>query len=201
MALSRVGRAPVVLPAGVKGEVAGNEVRVQGPKGKLSIQVPPGIVVAFANNTFTVTPATDTRLKERDLSSRHGLTRALIRNMVGGVVTVYERKIELMGAGFRPTITGNKLSMTLGFSHPVVVNLPEGVTAKAEKVEAGARGEEKHTITLSGCDKAVVGELAANIRKIKKADVYKGKGIRYAGEQVRKKAGKAAATAGGTGGK
>jgi len=192
---------PVALPAGVKGEVANGEVRVQGPKGSLTMPVPPGMEVALANNTFTVTPLTTTRLKERDLASRHGLTRALIQNMVKGVVTVYERKIELMGAGFRPTVTGSKLSMTLGFSHPVVIDLPAGVTAKAEKVEAGARGEEKHTVLLSGCDKALVGELAANIRKIKKADVYKGKGIRYAGEQVRKKAGKAAATAGGTGGK
>ena len=201
MAMSRVGRAPVSLPAGVTGSVAEGEVRVKGPKGNLAIKVPPGIGVALANNMFTVTPLDNTRLKPRDLASRHGLTRALIQNMVKGVVTVYERKIEMMGAGFRPVIAGSKLTMTLGFSHPVIINLPEGVTAKAEKVEAGARGEEKHTVTLSGCDKGVVGELAANIRRIKKADVYKGKGIRYAGEVVRKKAGKAAATAGGTGGK
>src|SRR5882724_10521063 len=123
MAMSRVGRMPVVLPAGVKGSVANDEVQVQGPKGNLKIKVPPGMMVAMANNAFTVTPLTTTRLKERDLASRHGLTRALIQNMVTGVTTVYERKIEMMGAGFRPTITGNKLSMTLGFSHPVVINL------------------------------------------------------------------------------
>ncbi len=200
--MSRVGRMPVLVPAGVQAQVEAGQVRVQGPKGKLAFVLPAGVKIRKDNTTLHVERDDSVRLKERDLASRHGLTRAIIRNMVEGVTAGYVKKIELRGAGYRPTIQGAKLTMTLGFSHPVTVDFPEGVKAATEKVETGGRGEERHIVTLSGCDKQLVGQMAANIRAIRKADVYKGKGIRYAGETVRRKAGKAAATAaGGTGGK
>ncbi len=193
--MSRVGRMPVQLPPGVKGELAAGEVRVEGPRGKLTMKVPAGVKVSQQDGQLNVTVDADVRLKERELKSRHGLTRALIKNMVDGVVTGFERKIEIMGAGYRPHVQGNKLNMTLGFSHPVSIDLPEGVTATVTRVEGGARGEERHQIVLAGCDKALVGELAAKIRRLKKADVYKGKGVRYAGEVVRRKPGKSAVAA------
>ncbi|MEK7475518.1 MAG: 50S ribosomal protein L6 [Candidatus Coatesbacteria bacterium] len=200
--MSRIGRQPVALPAGVKAEVSPEEIRIQGPKGKLAVKMMAGVSVRQENGSLVVEQTGGTRLKERELKARHGLLRALIRNMVEGVTNGYTRRLELMGAGFRPTVTGNKLSLMLGFSHPVVLNLPEGVAVKAERVESGTRGEERHAVTLTGCDKAMLGQVAAEMRAIRKADVYKGKGVRYAGEVVRKKAGKAAATAaGGTGGK
>lgn len=200
--MSRIGRMPVAVPAGVQAQVDLGLIKVQGPKGKLEFALPAGVKIRKDAAVLHVERDETVRLKERDLASRHGLTRAIIRNMVEGVTQGYTKKIELRGAGYRPTITGPKLTMTLGFSHPVTVNLPDGVKAATEKVETGGRGEERHVVTLTGCDKQLVGQLAANIREIKKADVYKGKGIRYVGETVRRKAGKAAATAaGGTGGK
>lgn len=200
--MSRIGRQPVKLPAGVKAELTPEEVRIQGPKGKLAVKILYGVSVRLEDGALVVEQVGGTRLKERELKARHGLLRALLRNMVEGVTNGYTRRLELMGAGFRPTTSGNKLSLMLGFSHPVAVDLPEGITVKAERVESGARGEERHAVTLSGCDKALLGQVAAEMRAIRKADVYKGKGVRYAGEVVRKKPGKAAATAaGGTGGK
>ena len=200
--MSRVGRMPVPVPAGVQAQIEAGTVRVQGPKGKLSFALPAGVTVRRGEGSLLVERDETVRLKERDLASRHGLARAILRNMVEGVTAGYVKKIELRGAGFRPVIQGSKLTMTLGFSHPVTVDLPEGIKAATEKVETGGRGEERHVVTLSGCDKQAVGQLAANVRAIRKADVYKGKGIRYVGETVRRKAGKAAATAaGGTGGK
>lgn len=202
MATSRIGRQPVVLPSGVACEIAGREVRISGSAGKLAITLPDGVNARKEDGKVMVSADAGVRLKARDLSSRHGLARALIRNMVEGVTKGFEEKLEVQGAGFRPTVQGQALNLTLGFSHPVKVDLPAGVKATAVKQEVGARGEERHLITLVGADKAALGELAARIRRIRRADVYKGKGIRYLGEIVRRKAGKAAtATAGGTGGK
>jgi len=200
--MSRIGRQPVVLPAGVKAEIAPDEVRIQGPKGKLAVHVMPGVTVRQQDGKLLVEQAGGTRLKERELKARHGLVRALLRNVVDGVTKGFTKRLDLMGAGFRPQVQGNKLSLMLGFSHPVVLDLPEGVKAVAERLEAGTRGEERHTVTLTGCDKALIGQVAAGLRAVRKADVYKGKGVRYSDEVVRKKPGKAAATAvGGTGGK
>jgi large subunit ribosomal protein L6 len=200
--VSRIGRQPVVLPPGVKAVITAGEVSIEGKKGKLVVKIISGTSVRQENGALIVEQAGGTRLKERELKARHGLLRALIRNMVEGVTVGYTRGLELMGAGFRPTVQGNKLSLMLGFSHPVAVALPEGVTVAAARVEAGTRGEERHTVTLTGCDKAALGQVAAEMRAIRKADAYKGKGVRYAGEVVRKKPGKAAATAaGGTAGK
>jgi large subunit ribosomal protein L6 len=192
---------PVLIPAGVSAEVADGMVKVKGPKGNLSISIPLGVKVERTDGKVLVDIDSGVRKTERELASLHGLVRAMIQNMVDGVTRGFEKKLEVQGAGFRPTVTGNKLVMTLGFSHPITIDLPAGVSAKAERVEGGTRGEEKHTIVLAGCDRALVGELAAQIRSLKKADVYKGKGVRYANEVVRRKAGKSAVAAGGTGGK
>lgn len=200
--MSRIGRQPVVLPAGLKAEITPEEVRIQGPKGRLSVGLLPGVTVRQQDGQLIVEQAGGTRLKERELKARHGLVRALIRNAVEGIMKPYTTRLDIMGAGFRPEVKGRKLSLTLGFSHPVVLDLPEGIEAKAERLEAGTRGEERHTVTLTGSDKQLLGRVAAGIRAFRKADVYKGKGIRYSDEVVRKKPGKAAATAaGGTGGK
>lgn len=200
--MSRIGKMPVAVPAGVTVDVAPTLVKIQGPKGKLSTAVPAGVTVSRKDATLLVAVDEGVRMASRERDARHGLVRALLRNMVEGVTKGYERKIELHGAGYRPTVQGSKLSLTVGYSHPIVVNLPEGVKAVAEKVETGGRGEERHSVTFTGCDRQALGELAASIRRIKTADAYKGKGIRYGGEIVRKKAGKAAAgAAGGTGGK
>jgi large subunit ribosomal protein L6 len=199
--VSRVGKAPVAVPAGVTCEISGREVKVAGPKGKLSITVPEGVKVLKDGAMVRVEIDRSLRLKERDFGARHGLARALIAGMVKGVAQGYERKLEMMGAGFRPTVKGNQLSLTLGFSHPVAFDLPQGVKATAEKVETGGRSEERHVIVLTGCNAGELGELAAKIRKVKTADVYKGKGVKYAGEVIKKKPGKAAATTAGTGGK
>lgn len=200
--MSRVGRMPVPVPAGVTAEIAGTSVRVAGPKGKLAVTVPAGVRVARQDAALIVSLDETVRMKTRERDSRHGLVRALLANMMTGVTKGYERKIELQGAGYRPTVQGNKLNLTVGYSHPLSISLPEGVKAVAEKVEAGGRGEERHSVTLSGCDLQALGELAASIRRMKPADAYKGKGIRYGGEVVRRKPGKAAASAaGGTGAK
>jgi len=199
--MSRIGRMPVPIPSGVTVEVDAETVRVDGPKGKLAVPIPSGVKVVRADGVVNVEIDTGVRKTDRELSSLHGLVRAQIQNMVEGVTKGFEKKLEIQGAGFRPQVTGSKLVLTLGFSHPITIDLPAGIQAKAERLEAGGRGEEKHNVVLSGCDRALVGEMAAKIRSLKKADVYKGKGIRYAGEIVRRKAGKSAVTAAGTGGK
>ncbi len=193
---------PVAIPGGVTAEVTDSRVRVKGPKGELSVLLPPGVAAAKQDATLVLSVRSDVRMKARDLASRHGMARALVQNMVEGVTKGYVRTIELQGAGYRPTVQGSKLVLTVGYSHPVTVDLPEGVKATAVKMEAGGRAEERHTVTLTGCDRQQVGELAAHIRRIKPADAYKGKGVRYGGEVVRRKPGKAAAGAtAGTGAK
>lgn len=200
--MSRIGRMPVAIPAGVTATVAPAGVTVKGPKGELSMTLPAGVTAARKDATILLAVDATVRMTERELASRHGMSRAMIQNMVDGVTKGYERQIELQGAGYRPAVQGNKLVLTVGYSHPVTVDLPAGVKAVAAKLEVGGRGEERHTVTFTGCDRQQVGELAARIRRLKPADAYKGKGIRYGGEIVKKKPGKAAAGAvGGTGGK
>ncbi len=189
---------PVVLPPKVSCEIRGGEIVVSGPGGKLSWSSPPGVKVSVADGKIVVERDGTIRLKERELAARHGLSRACLRNMVEGVTTGFVRKLEMRGQGYRPTIQGNKLTLTLGFSKPVVVELPAGIKATAERIESGGRADERYTITLAGTDRGAVGELAACIRRIRKADAYKGKGIRYTNEFVRQKPGKATvATTGG----
>ena len=177
--MSRIGRLPIQVPAGVDVAIEGRDVRVTGPKGSLSVTVAPPISVDRGDNgVLTVSRPDD----ERESRSLHGLTRSLIYNMVVGVTQGYEKKMEIVGTGYRVVAKGTNLEFALGYSHPITVEPPAGVTFA---VEAPTR------FAVQGIDKQQVGEVAANIRKLRKPDPYKGKGVRYAGEQVRRKVGKA----------
>lgn len=177
--MSRIGKKPVTLPAGVKVAVEDGTVTVQGPKGTLAQRVPRGLSITVAEGRLTVGRDSD-QPRARAL---HGLTRALIANMVHGVTSGFERKLEIVGIGYRAQLQGRALSLSLGYSHPVVFPLPEGVQAEVERQVA---------ITLRGSDKALLGQTAAQLRSLRKPDPYKGKGIRYADEHVRRKVGKKA---------
>lgn len=176
--MSRIGKLPVPVPSGVDITIDGADVTVKGPKGSLGLTVAEPITVAKGDEGIEVKRPDDERISK----SLHGLTRTLIANMVTGVTEGYERKLEIHGTGYRVALKGSSLEFALGFSHPVVVDAPEGITFA---VESPTR------FSVSGIDKQLVGETAANIRKIRKPEPYKGKGVRYAGEQVRRKAGKA----------
>ncbi len=176
--MSRIGKVPVPVPAGVDVALEGGVITVKGPKGTLTHNVPAPIAVAVEDGNLVVTRPND----ERDARSLHGLTRTLLSNMVVGVTAGYEKKLEIVGTGYRVTAKGTDLEFALGFSHPVVVTAPEGITFA---VETPTR------FSVAGIDKQQVGEVAANIRKIRKPEPYKGKGVRYAGEVVKRKAGKA----------
>ena len=176
--MSRIGKVPVPVPAGVDVQIDGAEITVTGPKGTLSHRVPAPIQVAQEDGTLVVTRPDD----ERASRSLHGLTRTLLANLVTGVTEGYTKRLEIVGTGYRVTAKGSDLEFALGFSHPVTVTPPQGITFA---VEAPTR------FSVSGIDKQQVGEVAANIRKIRKPEPYKGKGVRYAGEVVRRKVGKA----------
>lgn len=176
--MSRIGKLPIAIPAGVDVNINGAEVSVKGPKGSLTHTVAAPIVVAIEDGNVVVTRPDDERLSR----SLHGLTRTLIANMIQGVTAGYEKKLEIVGTGYRVMAKGTSLEFALGFSHPVIIEPPAGITFTVE-------GPNKFTV--AGIDKQLVGEVAANIRKIRKPEPYKGKGVRYAGEQVKRKVGKA----------
>lgn len=176
--MSRIGRLPIDIPAGVTVSVDGQLVSVKGPKGELSLTISAPITAKLDENKVLVSRPDD----ERNSRSLHGLTRTLIANQITGVTQGYTKALEIVGTGYRVAQKGNGVEFALGFSHPVIVEAPAGITLTVE-------GNNK--LTVSGIDKQAVGETAANIRKIKKPEPYKGKGIRYAGEVVRRKAGKA----------
>ena len=173
----RIGRMPIDIPGGVTVTVDGQSVTVKGPKGELSLAVASPIEVSVEENQVLVTRPDD----ERASRSLHGLTRTLIANNIVGVTQGYSKGLEVVGTGYRVQAKGESVEFALGFSHPVTVNPPAGITFTVE-------GNNK--LTVSGIDKQAVGEAAANIRKIRKPEPYKGKGVRYAGEVVRRKAGK-----------
>ncbi|WAB80264.1 50S ribosomal protein L6 [Microcella daejeonensis] len=175
--MSRIGRMPIDIPGGVEVTVDGQAVTVKGPKGQLWLTVASPIEVAIEENQVVVTRPDD----ERASRSLHGLTRTLIANNIIGVTQGYSKGLEVVGTGYRVQAKGEGVEFALGFSHPVTVNPPQGITFTVE-------GNNK--LTVSGIDKQAVGEVAANIRKIRKPEPYKGKGVRYAGEIVRRKAGK-----------
>lgn len=177
--MSRIGRIPVSVPAGVDVTIDGALVTVKGPKGTLTHTVATPIQVARDDEGAIVVSRPD---DERESRSLHGLTRTLLSNLVTGVTAGYEKKLEIVGTGYRVAAKGSDLEFALGFSHPVVVTAPDGITFA---VESPTR------FSVSGIDKQQVGEVAANIRKIRKPEPYKGKGVRYAGENVRRKVGKA----------
>ena len=175
--MSRIGRLPVSIPAGVDVSVDGQDIKVKGPKGELALTVASPIEVKVEDGQVLVTRPDD----ERESRALHGLTRSLIANQIIGVTQGYSKGLEIVGTGYRVAQRGSSIEFALGFSHPVTVEPPAGITLTVE-------GNNK--ITVAGIDKQAVGETAANIRKIKKPEPYKGKGIRYAGEVVRRKAGK-----------
>ena len=177
--MSRIGRLPITIPAGVDVTIDGAEVTVKGPKGTLSHKVASPIAVERADDgTLAVTRPDD----ERASRSLHGLTRTLVANMVTGVTEGYTKKLEIVGTGYRVVAKGTDLEFALGYSHPVLIPAPQGITFA---VETPTR------FSVSGIDKQQVGEVAANLRKLRKPDPYKGKGVRYEGEVIRRKAGKA----------
>lgn len=177
--MSRIGRLPVPVPAGVDVTIDGNDVTVKGPKGTLSRTIAqPLSVTRQEDGTILVTRPDD----ERESRSLHGLSRTLINNMIIGVTEGYTKNLEIVGTGYRAAQKGTGIELSLGFSHTVVVEAPEGITLKVD-------GNLK--IEVSGISKEQVGEVAANIRKIRPPEPYKGKGVRYAGENVRRKVGKA----------
>jgi large subunit ribosomal protein L6 len=177
--MSRIGKVPVPVPSGVDVTIDGAEVTVKGPKGTLAHTVPVPILVARDDDGQIVVTRPD---DERASRSLHGLTRTLLSNLVVGVTEGYTKRLEIVGTGYRVVAKGTDLEFALGFSHPVLVAAPEGITFE---VASPTR------FSVSGINKQQVGEVAANIRKIRKPEPYKGKGVRYAGEVVRRKAGKA----------
>ena len=178
--MSRIGRAPIPVPSGVEVTLADRSVTVKGPRGTLARTLPPDITVDQEDGVLVVKRPDD----EREHRALHGLTRSLVNNMVVGVTTGFQKDLEIVGVGSRATAQGpTTLELALGFSHQVRVEAPEGITFE---VPAPTR------ITVRGNDKETVGQVAANIRKLRKPEPYKGKGVRYAGEVVRRKAGKAA---------
>ncbi|WP_458040761.1 MULTISPECIES: 50S ribosomal protein L6 [Bacteria] len=175
--MSRIGRLPIDIPSDVTVTVTGRDVSVKGPKGELGLTIARPIEVVVDENQVVVSRPDD----ERESRSLHGLTRTLIANNIVGVTTGYTKGLEVVGTGYRVAQKGGSVEFALGFSHPVLVEPPAGITFTVE-------GNNK--VTVSGIDKQAVGEAAANIRKIRKPEPYKGKGVRYAGEVVRRKAGK-----------
>jgi large subunit ribosomal protein L6 len=181
--MSRIGNAPIELPQGVEVKVADNVVTVKGPKGELTQNIDPNISVEIEENVVTVKRATE----EKDHKAKHGLTRALVSNMVFGVSTGYKTEQELIGVGYRASNKGQLLTLTLGFSHPIAFQIPEEV-----KVTTDTQKGKPPMIILESHDKQLIGQVAAKIRSFRKPEPYKGKGIRYVGEHIRRKAGKAA---------
>lgn len=186
--MSRIGKKPIEVPKGVTVTVAdGNMVTVKGPKGTLSQQLPPEIRISQEDGVINVARPSD----EKRHRALHGLTRSLLNNMVVGTSTGFQKVLEINGVGYRAQKTGRNLTMSLGFSHPVVVEAPEGIDLNVG---------ERNTVVVAGADKQLVGEVAANIRNLRPPEPYKGKGIKYSDEVIRRKAGKAGKT-GGKGGK
>jgi large subunit ribosomal protein L6 len=180
--MSRIGRLPLALPPGVKIHVADERVRVEGPKGKLERRMDPEVTVAVEGNTVVLKRQDDSRRAR----SIHGLARMLVANMVHGVGKGFTRVLEINGVGYRADVRKNGLFLTLGYSHPILFQLPPGVTAKVEK---------QVVITLEAADRELLGQVAAAIRELRPPEPYKGKGVKYAEERIRRKAGKAAAGA------
>jgi large subunit ribosomal protein L6 len=175
--MSRIGKKPVAIPAGVKISRDKSTIKVQGPKGLLSIEIPYGVEVSINDGTIEVKTASDTRKGK----AYHGLVRTLVANMVMGVTVGFQKGLELSGIGYRAEKSGDNLRLVLGFSSPLEYRIPQGIDVKIDK---------QVNVLVSGIDKQLVGRVAAEIRDLKKPEPYKGKGIRYVGEKVRRKVGK-----------
>jgi large subunit ribosomal protein L6 len=183
--MSRVGKLPVDIPEKVKVQVSHGLVRVEGPKGELEHRLPPGIQVEMADGALRVLRQDDSR----NMRALHGLTRRLLSNMIRGVDTGFTRTLEIVGVGYRAEARGQALQFSLGYSHPILFQLPPGVQARIDR---------QTVITLESNDKQLLGETAATIRSLRPPEPYKGKGIKYSDEVLRRKAGKAAGAAGGS---
>lgn len=177
--MSRIGKKPIVLPTGVEANLTREQVAIKGPKGSLSLKLHPHVKVIQEGQELKVTVKEPEEKKDRAL---WGLFGSLIQNMVEGVITGYEKKLEMSGIGFKAELRGKELVLNIGYSHPVHFPLPPGIEASVDK----------EIISIKGIDKALVGEIAARIRALKKPEPYKGKGIKYVGEVIRRKAGKTA---------
>lgn len=178
--MSRVGKAPITIPDGVKVEMADHLVTATGPKGVLSVQVNPEMIIEIEDAVVTVKRPSD----DKTFRSMHGLTRTLVSNVIEGVSRGFEKKLEIVGVGFRGEMKGKKMLLSLGYSHQILVVAPEGIDLAMEG---------NNVVVVRGISKELVGQIAAKIRSLRKPEPYKGKGVRYQGEVVRKKAGKTAA--------
>ncbi|MDE1171552.1 MAG: 50S ribosomal protein L6 [Verrucomicrobium sp.] len=177
--MSRVGNKPIPLPSGVKVAVNGLEIKIEGPKGKAASQLPKALSALLENNVLTLKNESEAR-EDRAL---HGLHRSLLANHVTGVSQGFQKKLEIQGVGFKANVAGKNLNLALGFSHPVVYNIPEGIKVTVT---------DNTNILVEGIDKHLVGQVAADVRSFYPPEPYKGKGVRYAGEQIRRKQGKTA---------
>ncbi|VEP16441.1 50S ribosomal subunit protein L6 [Hyella patelloides LEGE 07179] len=175
--MSRIGKQPVPIPDQVSVDIKGRHVTIKGPKGTLSRELPSAIVVAQEGSTVKVSPENNSRIARQ----RHGLSRTLVANMVEGVSKGFEKRLQIQGVGYRAQAQGKKLTLNVGYSNPVEMQMPEGIQVAVEK---------NTEVVLNGIDKEVLGNVAARIRAVRPPEPYKGKGIRYLGEQVRRKAGK-----------
>ncbi len=176
--MSRIGRLPIAVPSTVDVTIDGRQVTVKGPKGTLSRELHPDMTVSKEDGTLVVTRPTEQKTHKQ----LHGLTRTLVNNMVVGVTDGYRKGLEITGVGYRATLNGKKLTLNLGYSHPVEIDPPEGISFEVENPTR---------LAVVGIDKELVGQIAAKVRSTRKPEPYKGKGVRYAGEVIRRKAGKA----------
>ncbi len=182
--MSRIGKLPITVPAGVTVEMKDNVITVKGPKGELKQAVNPNITIEIENNEIKVSRPND----ERESRAQHGLYRALIHNMVEGVSNGFKKEMEIVGVGYRATSNGQVLELALGFSHAIYLKMPPEV-----KVEAKTERNKNPLITLESCDKQLLGQICAKIRSFRKPEPYKGKGVKFVGEVIRRKSGKTAA--------
>lgn len=180
--MSRIGKQIIALPSGVEVSIDGNHVKVKGPKGELQYTHNPEVKIVINEGALEVKCVSDSP----QASAMHGLTRALLNNMVIGVSSGFKKELQIIGVGYRAQISGKKLTLNLGFSHPIELTIPEGLTAEMDK-------DQKNTLVVSGIDRQLVGQFSANIRSFRPPEPYKGKGIRYSDEYVARKAGKSAA--------
>ena len=178
--MSRIGKKPIPIPKGVTVKVAGDAVEVQGPKGKLRQPLPPGIVFAQDNGTLVAS----LEREDGELRKFHGLARSLVANAVTGVTEGFKKELDIVGVGYRAELKGKQVHFALGYSHPVIFDIPNGIDIAVDK--------QTH-ITVTGVDRQLVGQVAANIRRLRKPDPYKQKGVRYTGEVLKKKVGKTGA--------
>ncbi len=182
--MSRIGKLPIEIPSGVEVKFANGVLTVKGPKGELTQDINPLVKLEIADNQITVVPLEETK----EARSFHGLFRSLASNMVEGVTKGFQKRLEINGVGYRAQVQGKKIVLNLGFSHPIEYQIPEGITAEMDK-------EKPNVIVISGINKQKVGQTAAEIRDFRKPEPYKGKGVKYEDEYIKRKAGKAASAA------